>query len=258
MSATTEQTSPTPTAIFERILCVAELAPYGPDAVRQAASLAGPGATIDLVSVAPRRSPGMPRPQAAQIEALVTGTALAASVAVECAPHIVEATDDADGVLESCSRHDLIVAPAGDTALDVLSRAPVSVLLSRPSPAASPFPESILVASDGTGEAHTAVRLGAELAARHGSVLALVATPEHDASHQRALEDDIQTVVRITGKRPLLLDEYRGAVSSILAAAASVEASVIVMGRRPGHPGRSVSAEVATAAPCSVLVVRAG
>ncbi len=85
-----------------------------------------------------------------------------------------------------------------------------------------------------------------------------VATPEHDSSHQHALEHDIQTVERITGKRPLILDEYRGAVSSILTAAASVEAAVIVMGRRPGHPSRTVSAEVASAAPCSVLVVRAG
>ena len=61
---------------------------------------------------------------------------------------------------------------------------------------------------------------------------------------------------RITGERPLVLDEHRGPVPSILAAAASVEASLIVMGRRPGAHDRSVSAQVAGAAACSVLVVR--
>ena len=67
---------------------------------------------------------------------------------------------------------------------------------------------------------------------------------------------DIETVERITGERPLVLDEHRGPVPSILAAAASVEASLIVMGRRPGAHDRSVSAQVAGAATCSVLVVR--
>ena len=54
-----------------------------------------------------------------------------------------------------------------------------------------------------------------------------------------------------------MLDEYRGPVPSILAAAAGVEASLIVMGRRPGAHDGSVSAEVAGAATCSVLVVAA-
>ena len=167
------------------------------------------------------------------------------------------AEDEPTALLESWADHDLVVISAGDTAAGVLSCTPGSLLLARKPPADSPFPESILVAVDGSPESHAAARLAARLAVRQHAVVTLVATPEHDASHPHALERDVQTVERITGKRPLILDEHRGAVPSILYAAASVEASVIVMGRRPGHPHRSVSAEVASTAPCSVLVVRA-
>jgi nucleotide-binding universal stress UspA family protein len=258
MSATADHPSAMSRELFERILCLTDLSPGGEEAVRQAAALARPGAAIDLMTVAPIRPPGMPRPQAAQIEALVAGSELAAARAVTCTPHIVEAEDEPTAVLESWADHDLVVIPAGGSAAGVLACTPGSLLLARTPPAGSPFAESILAAVDGSPESHAAARLAARLAVRQHAVVTLVATPEHDVSHQHALERDIQTVERITGKRPLVLDEHRGAVPSILYAAASIEASVIVMGRRPGHPGRSVSAQVAKAAPCSVLVVRGG
>ena len=154
--------------------------------------------------------------------------------------------------------HDLVVIAAGDTGFQLLDRAPGSLLLTRTPVGGSPFPESILVAVDGSDEAHAAARLGAKLAALRDATVALVAAPEHDAVHQNALERDIQAMERITGTRPVVLDEYRAPVPSILSAATSVEASVIVLGRRPGSPSPSISAEVATAAPCSVLVVRPG
>ena len=257
MSATVQHPS-TPEHLFERILCVTDLSAGGAEAVRQAAVLAGPGRSIDLVSVAPRRAPGMPRPQAEQIEALVAATGMAVKRAVGSTVHIVEATDEPAGVLESCADHDLVVMAAGDAGLAVLRRAPGSLLLTRRPPEGSPFAESILVAVDGSAEAHAASRLAAELAVRRDAIVTLVATPEHDASHQHALQRDIRTVERITGTRPLVLDEHRSAVRSIVAAAGAVQASMIVMGRRPGTPTHSVSAEVATAAPCSVLVVRPG
>jgi len=258
MSATADHPSVTSRELFSRILCLTDRSAGGAEAVRQAAVLAGTGAAIDLMSIAPSRPPGTPRPQAAQIEALVEGCELAAARAVTCTPHIVEAEDEPTAVLESWADHDLVVVPAGGTAAGVLSCTPGSLLIARTPPGGSPFPESVLVAVDGSPESHAAARLGARLAARQHAIVTLVATPEHDSSHQHALEHVVRTVERITGKRPLILDEYRAAVPSILYAAASVEASVIVMGRRPGHPGRSISAEVASAAPCSVLVVRAG
>jgi nucleotide-binding universal stress UspA family protein len=257
MSATAEN-STTPEPLFDRILCVTDLSDGGAEAVRQAAVLAGPGRAIDLMSVAPRRLPGQPHPQAEQIEALVAGTGLAVERDVSSALHIVEASDEPTGVLERSADRDLVVMAAGDAGLEVLRRTSASVLLARTPPEGAPFPESILVAVDGSPESHAAARLAAGLAVQQDAIVTLVATPEHDASHQHALEHDVQTVERITGTRPVILDEYRGAGASIVYAAASVEASVIVLGRRPTHPGGSVSAEVASTAPCSVLVVRAG
>ena len=255
MSATANEPSSTRTPPFERILCLTGLHREGAEAVRQAATLAGPGATIDLVTVAPLRPPGMPHPQAEQIESLVIGDRLASERAVESRPHIAEAADEPTGVLDSVAGHDLVVIPDSATWLEVLRRAPASVLIARAPSAPTPFPESILIAVDGTAEAHAAARLGAELALRHAAPVSLVATPEHDSGHQDALERDIEVVAQITGKRPIVLDEYRGPAPSIVAAAAGVEASLIVMGRRPGDHDSSVSAHVAGAATCSVLVV---
>jgi nucleotide-binding universal stress UspA family protein len=256
MSATASEPPPTRTPPFERILSLTGLTREGAEAVRQAAVLAGPGATIDLVAVAPRRPPGMPHPQAEQIESLVIGDRLASEHAVASRPHIAEAADEPAGVLENVAGHDLLVVPDTGTGLEVLSRAATTVLIARLATSPTPFPESILVAVDGTAEAHAAARLGAELSVRHGAPVTLVATPEHDMGHQHALQRDIEAVEQLTGSRPLVLDEHRGPVPSILAAAAGVEASLIVLGRRPGSPTPSVSAQVARAAGCSVLVVR--
>jgi hypothetical protein len=256
MSATASEPSPTRTPPFERILSLTGLTSEGAEAVRQAAVLAGPGATIDLVAVAPRRPPGKPHPQAEEIESLVIGDRLASAHAVASRPHIVEAADETAGVLNSVAGHDLLVVPDSGTGLEVLSRAATSVLVARAATKPTPFPQSILVAVDGTAAAHAAARLGAEVSVRHGATVTLVATPEHDMAHRHALQHDLEVVEQITGTRPLVLDEYRGPVPSILAAAAGVEASLIVLGRRAGSPSPSVSAQVTRAAACSVLVVR--
>src|SRR5215203_823926 len=106
MSASTEQPATTQRPLFERILCVTSFTAAGAESVRRAAALAGPGGTIDLVSVAPERPPGMPPPQAEQVEAL---TKIASAAGVSCEPHIVEAIDEPTGVLEHCTGHDLVV-----------------------------------------------------------------------------------------------------------------------------------------------------
>src|SRR5215217_3066589 len=109
MSATANGPSPTRTPPFERILGLTGLTREGAEAVRQAATLAGPGATIDLVTLAPLRPPGMPHPQAEQIESLAIGDRLASERAVACTPHIAEASDEPTGVLDSVADHDLVV-----------------------------------------------------------------------------------------------------------------------------------------------------
>ena len=164
------------------------------------------------------------------------GDRLASEHAVGPRPHIAEAADEPTGVLDTVAGHDLVVVPDGGTGLEVLSRAATSVLIARAATSPTPFPESILVAVDGTAEAHAAARLGAALSVRHDTSVALVATPEHDATHQHALQHHIETVERITGERPLVLDEHRGPVPSILAAAAERRGVLDRDGPQAGRP----------------------
>jgi nucleotide-binding universal stress UspA family protein len=207
-------------SLFGKVLCVTERS-GGAEALRQATLLAGAGAGVELLALAPDPTPHQAR-----------------------------------AVLERCAGHGLLVLPAGPLARTVLPRATIPVLVARRAPSGGDFPGSVLVAVDGSPEAHDAARLGARLAAREGATVALVASPEHDAPHQSALQHDAETVERLSGRWPLILDEHGAPAPSILAAAASLEASLIVLGSRPGRPVASVSCEVAEAAPCSVLVLR--
>ena len=215
MNALAEHLSETRTPLFASVLCAIEDPREDAEAVRQAAQVAGAGASFDLL----------------------------------------EASEGTETVLERCAGHDLLVLPAGPLARAVLPHSVIPVLIVRPAPGPS-FPESVLIAVDETPEAHAAARTGARLAARNGAYLALVAAPQHDRSHQHALAEHLATVERISARRPLVLDEYGSPATSIVAGATSLEASLIVLGSRPGRPVESVSADVADRAPCSVLVLR--
>jgi nucleotide-binding universal stress UspA family protein len=237
------------------VLCVTDGSRAGTAAVRQAALLTGEDGRLDLLALAPDPAPGRPRPQAAQIEALVSGSAVASRGGVHSIVHIAETSDEAAAVAESSRDHGLLVLAAGPLAGDVLPRVEVPVLVARPG---ADRLDSVLAAVDGSPEAHAAALLGARLAALEHADLALVAAPEHDAAHQHALQRDAAAVERITGRRPLILDEHGAPVASILNAATTLDASLIVLGSRPGRPADSVSAEVAERADCSVLVLRPG
>ena len=165
---------------------------------------------------------------------------------------------DVADTLARCFGRDLLVVPAGPQAAAVLARETRSVLVARPAPDGPGLLDSVLLAVDGSPEAHAAAQLRSRLALPDRTVTALVASPEHDARHQDALRADVATIERATGRRPLILDECGSPADSVLQAAGSLGATLIVIGSRPGHPVDSVSAPVAARAACSVLVLRDG
>jgi nucleotide-binding universal stress UspA family protein len=251
------QTAPSPAARFGSVVCVTDQSACSAEAVRQAALLTRADGRLELLALALDPGPGRPRPQASQIESLVEGAAVASRCGMHATVHIDETSDDVEAVLRRCGGHDLLVLPAGPLAEAVLPRADLPVLVARPAPDGSAFPGSVLIAVDGSPEAHAAAGLGAQLAAGAHALAALVASPEHDGRHQSALQQDAAEVERLTGRRPLILDEHGPAAPSIITAATALEASLIVLGSRPGRPVASVSAAVVAHAPCSVLVLRA-
>jgi nucleotide-binding universal stress UspA family protein len=253
MQTLDRHSSPRSATLFGSVVCVTDETAAGGEAVRQAAKLAGAGGSLDLLALAPEPPRSRPRPQAAQIEALVRGSAIASRSGVHPTVHIVETSDESAAVERFCRGAGLLVLGAGPLADAALARADIPVLVVRP---AAGVPASVLIAVDGTEEAHAAALAGARLAAGDDADVALVATPEHDSVHQGALLRDAAAVERITGRRPLILDEHAAPVPSILSAAATLEASLIVLGSRLGRPPASVSAEVARRAGCSVLVLR--
>jgi nucleotide-binding universal stress UspA family protein len=219
MSTITDQPVRRPAPTFTRILCATHPSPGGAEAVRQAAILAGAGTTLDTQPLAPGAG--------------------------------------VDELLARCTGHDLLVVPAGETARAVLARAEIPVLVARALPdGAAAFPESILVAVDGTPAAHRAAWLAGLLALEHDALMAVVATPEHDAPHRQALAQDVEAITRLTGSRPLVLDEQCPPVPAIVGTARRIDAALIVLGSRPGALAGSVSAGVARTAGCSVLVLR--
>ena len=256
MSAIQQTRAKAGSRVFERILCVTGESDRDAEAVSQAAILAGPGATVEFVAVAPERPPGAPRPEPHQLEALVRAGLLAPELGVDVEPHIVESHDEIAGMLARCPGHDLLVAPADETTLAAVTRSPIPILVARRPPEGATFPDSILIAVDAGLEAHAAARVGGRLASVHTALAALVAAPEHDAAHRETLEGNILEVIAATGSRPLVLDEAAAPAHAIVAAAARIGASMIVMGSRPGQHEASVSAQVAREAGCSVLVLR--
>lgn len=185
----------------------------------------------------------------------------------------VDLVDDPDAtarLLREAEQHDLLVVgmhartrrggiALGSTASTALHRATVPVLVARHPPGEAGVLDRILLALDGTEPSRAATRVAAELARRHGSEIALVASHDHDAARRRAIAEDVADILAATGTEPVVLDEHGPAHRAIAEAAAETNSTLVVIGSR-GLGGaaalQSVSERVGHEAPCSVLVVR--
>jgi nucleotide-binding universal stress UspA family protein len=254
---------------FRSVVCGVDGTQAGLEAARQAGVLAGPAATLELIAITPDAGQPLflPLPDAARnaladareaVRALGRDASISAVAAASAAPGLLHAAGHGDLLVIGCSE---ITTPLGlslgPVAGPVVARALQSVLVARQPPPDSDVASSILVAVDGSAPSHHATLCAAQIAAAHGSDIALVAAPARDAPHVHALADDAAAVAAATGADPVILDEHGSATRAIVAAAARIGATMIVLGAGSHSVGElSVSQDVARNAGCSVLIVR--
>jgi nucleotide-binding universal stress UspA family protein len=250
-------------SVFESILCGVDGSTGAAGAARQAAILAGTGASLRLLGVA--RDTGTRRPAGASAfhrlaAALETARLEARSLGVSPTVDNVDGREETAILLAEAAHHDLLVlgacssrrtsgVPAGSTA-----RAAVRCRCSWRGRRRPPWSsQAILAAIDGTPATAGVAETVASLARAHGARVTVVAPAAlMSPAHERVV-DGIAAIAEATGADPLVLDEHGAAHKVVVAAAANHDAALVIIGMMS-----SVAERVALEAPCSVLVVRRG
>jgi nucleotide-binding universal stress UspA family protein len=257
---------------FGSVLCGVERSRSDRETARQAAVLAGT-APVHLLCAWYDVGTGLAA-QATMSEdsakkALAKARHAAGLVSSDVHAQAVMREDVTEALLDEAPRHDLVVVgdhgvhrPAGvavgAVATNLAHRVTVPLLVARP--ADRSFPRHLLVASDGSGCAHTAVRLAARVARQHGSRMTLVHVEgETDDRRRRGFAEDAARLYEELGVEPTIVYERGDAAEAIVRTAEGESADLVVVGAR-GLTGvkafGSVSERVVHEAPCSVLVAR--
>ena len=255
---------------FRTVLAGVDRSRADAETARQAALLAGPS-RLDLLCV----WFGAATPAGAVLvedqahAALEHARAVAVATCDDVHTAAVMELDPIEVLLEKGARHDLVVVGShgqrraggivlGSVATNLAHRLTVPLLVARP--ADERFPGHIVLASDGSGSAHTATRLAARVARQHGATVTLVHVGDRDdARHREGLARDSAELFEQLGVEPVTRYESGDPAQAIVGVAAEEDASIVVVGSR-GLTGvkafGSVSERVVHEAPCSVLVAR--
>jgi nucleotide-binding universal stress UspA family protein len=262
-------------AILTDVLCGIDGTRSAYEAVRQAASLAGPNGKLTLLAICDVRGSGQQRsavlgPVHAR-RSLDRARRIAKEAGVDSIPELEPGGPVVRIMLERASEHGLLAlgAPSmsrlghlliGGVATAAAHRLPTSLLVARRPPAASRSAERIVVASDALSHSDRLVDFAIDLARARSSSLVLVhALRAESASHPTRVAAQARRVADALGERSSVRIEPGRAHASILKVAAEERASLIVMSsRRVSGPRAlgSVSERVVHNAPCSVLLIR--
>ena len=172
---------PPPKRVFSRVLCAIDGKPGGYEAVRQAATLAGPGGDLTVLLVTAFRTGGEMR--SAEIgpidahEILERAEAIAIEAGATPRIEVDPAAPPERVVLDWAADHDLLAigAPSASwlggllvsgVADSAVGELPTPLLTVRPG-AADHLPDHILVASDGLEDSSMPVALAAQIAVEH-------------------------------------------------------------------------------------------
>ena len=268
-------------APFSRVVCGIDGSPEALEAARQARRLA-PGVPTVLVSaVDTLQEPARPFeiPALAHLMRKGAAEALGAAVGHLESPAVVGASDLTTAIEEGHVA-DVIRFVVGDdptalvavgahveqrppgegppssasyrerTAIEVVRRAPCSVLVGRRPSSEQPFPRAIAVGVDGSEASATASAVAVRIATETGAPLSYVVAVGGKGA-------DLAAIARTVPGAPLGAVDRRHPVDALLAAAE--QADLVVVGHRGLHGLRalgSVSERVLTRCDRSVLVVR--
>ncbi len=200
----------------------------------------------------------------------------AASIAredkLESSVSLLRGTKLSDLLLAEAAGHDLLVAGCrggsrnGDMALGsttgrLARHAEVPLLIARRTIDTGNFPQSVLLATDGSDGSTAPARVATRLAKARGSALRLAYVPDgRRAERYREVLKQQALIELITGSFPKIAEDSGHVADRICDEAKGYHASMIVIGRR-GLGGvkslGSVSERVLQRAQCSVLVATA-
>jgi nucleotide-binding universal stress UspA family protein len=198
---------------------------------------------------------------------------IARQVGIEASVTLLRGTPPSDLLIAAAAEHDLLVVGChggsrlggimlGSTASQLAHRAERPLLVARRTADARHFPQSVLLATDGSPGSWAAARVATGLAKAKCSELRLVYVPDgmHPERYREVLKQ-LAVIEKATGSSPAVVDNPGHVAERIGEAARAAQSSLIVIGRRGASGIRalgSVSERVVHRAPCSVLAVPSG
>ena len=201
---------------FNSVVCVVAGVPTDEAARYQAARLASPGGNVELVSAA-------------------------------------QVTRDGQYVLGDS--YDLLAVGRSAAAFAAVQHARIPILIARKCPLGTEVTDTIVVPVDDSPEPSGALEIAALLAAAHGGTVTLLAAPRSDPALQRAITASVGVVLDATGVAPHVIGEPRPPEVAIPSAAATLNASLVVLDSGDNAIDRTTAALMVGAIGCSVLVV---
>jgi nucleotide-binding universal stress UspA family protein len=247
--------------------------PSSTEAAKQAIALAGGGGDLQFTAVYTKFKLGPDYHKDTLERSLEEAARLAAEAGVSASYELRESKYAVDVLLPESKERDLLVIGThghsrasgilfGSTASDAAHKAERPLLIAREAPGESPFPEDILVASDGTPESWDPVRAAAGLATAFDATVDVVHVEDgkHDVE-EGILDAQLAELAEATGREPDLHKPDGHATKEIVETANAKRSSLLVAGRR-GVRGLkslgSVSERIVVGAECSVLLIPAG
>jgi nucleotide-binding universal stress UspA family protein len=262
------------TATFGDIVCGVNGSRADAETVRQAALLSGPEGRLDIVCVLDTKGYG-PTEQA-NIARVRAQTAIehardtARELGVVPRTSILHGSSPWESLADAADGADLLVLGSrggsraggimlGSVATEAVHRAELPVLVARPTPGA-PFPEQILLASDGSACSRVASEMAVTIALAHGSEITLFTADEGDTAARRdELAEQIAIAKFATGREPVAVTSPQPPRTAIVEYAVREQPSLVIVGSH-GKTGiralGSVSEHVTHHVPSSVLVAR--